>query len=189
MSDLSSLGMAPLLQSYNFSNITTLADIGGGDGFLLAHILQGYPSIQGILFDLPAALEKAEQALQDYGVRERVSMIQGNFLKSVPTGADGYILKNILHNWDDSFCITILSNIRKVLPEKGKVIVIEMIVPPGNRPSAAKMIDIQMLTSMPGGKERTREEFEVLFRQADLSLFREYSTIAPVSVLEARRNS
>ncbi|MBL7137162.1 MAG: methyltransferase [Bacteroidales bacterium] len=188
MSDLSSLGMAPLLQSYNFSNITTLADVGGGEGFLLANILQRYPSIQGIWFDLPVALEKAEQVLQEYGVRERVSLIEGNFLESVPSGADGYLVKNILHNWDDSNCITLLSNIRKVLPENGKVIIVEMIVPPGNRPSAAKMIDIQMLTSMPGGKERTREEFEALFRQAGLTLFREYPTIAPVSVLEARRN-
>ncbi|MFH1296176.1 MAG: methyltransferase [Bacteroidota bacterium] len=186
MSDLSSLGIAPLLQSYNFSNITILADIGGGEGFLLANILKRHPSLRGILFDLPAALEKAGQTLQDYGVKERVNLKEGNFLVSVPSGADGYLLKNILHNWNDSCCLTILSNIRKVLPENGKVIIVEMIIPPGNRPSTAKMIDIQMLTSMPGGKERTREEFEALFHQAGLSLFREYSAIAPVSVLEAR---
>ncbi len=189
MSDLSSLGLAPLLQGYNFSTITTLVDIGGGEGFLLANILRTYPAIRGILFDMPAALEKAEETMKQYGMKERVTITEGNFLDSIPEGADGYLLKNILHNWNDSTCITILSNIHNVMPANGKIIIVEMIIPPGNKPSAAKMIDIQMLTSMPGGKERTKEEFVSLLHQAGLSLYRQYSTIAPLSVLEARRNS
>lgn len=189
MTDLSSLGMAPLLQAYDFSTITTLADIGGGEGFLLASILLTYPSIKGILFDLPVALKNSEDTLKAYGVYDRVTRTEGNFMESVPRGADGYLLKHILHNWNDTHCITILSNIRKVLPVNGKVIIIEMIVPPGNKPSIAKMIDIQMLTSMPGGKERTREEFEALLIQSGLYLRCLHSTIAPISIIEAQQNS
>ncbi len=189
MSDLSSLGMAPLLQAYNFSSVKTLADVGGGEGFLLANVLKNYPAIQGILFDLPAALIKAKDILQQYDVMNRVTITEGNFLESIPEGADGYMLKNILHNWNDEVCITILSNIRKVMPENGKVIIIEMIIPETNKASAAKMIDIQMLTSMPGGRERSRKEFESLIRRAGLLLCREYSTIAPVSIIEACRNN
>jgi len=187
MSELSSLGMEPLLQAYNFSKLSVLADIGGGEGFLLTTILQGYPDIQGILFDLPAALNTASVILSRYNLNDRVKVVEGDFLESVPPGADGYILKNVLHNWNDQDCIRILSNIRKVLPKSGKIIIIEMLVPPGNKPSTAKMLDIQMLTSMPGGKERTIEEFKNLLHQANLSLFREYSTIAPISVIEAHQ--
>lgn len=189
MSELSSLGMAPLLQAYDFSTINTLADIGGGEGFLLANILRSYPSIRGILFDLPPALKNSQHLLQQFNVAERVTRKEGNFLDSMPEGADGYLLKNILHNWDNATCVTILSAIRKVLPVDGKILIVEMVVPEGNKPSAAKMIDIQMLASMPGGKERTKKEFEALLHQANLLLFREYKTIAPVSILEARRNN
>ncbi|MBN1198299.1 MAG: hypothetical protein JXA23_03030 [Bacteroidales bacterium] len=189
MSELSSLGMAPLLQAYDFSCFNTLADIGGGEGFLLANILKSYPSIRGILFDLPAALGNSQQILLHYDVAERVTRKEGSFLDSVPEGADGYILKNILHNWDDATCVNILLSIGKVLPIDGKILIVEMIVPEGNKPSPAKLIDIQMLASMPGGKERTKKEFEELLHQANLMLIREYATIAPVSILEARRNN
>lgn len=189
MSDLSSLGMAPVLKAYDFSTINVLADVGGGEGFLLANILKNNTSNRGILFDLPAALRKAKGILQQYNVLERVIIEEGNFLESIPEGADGYLLKNILHNWNDATCVTILSNIRKVLPVNGKILIIEMIIPERNKPSAAKMIDIQMLASMPGGRERTLNEFRSLLHKANLFLFQAHSTIAPVSILEARRNN
>jgi len=187
MSELSSLGMLPLLQAYRFSGIHTLADIGGGEGFLLANILMVYPAMQGILFDQAAALENATAVMQEFGVEERVKRIEGNFLESIPEGADGYILKNVLHNWDDKNCVDILSSIRKVMPDKGKVLIVEMVVPEGNTASTAKMIDIQMLASMPGGKERTKKEFEAILLQSGLRLNHEFKTIAPVSILEAQR--
>ncbi|TSA25669.1 MAG: methyltransferase [Bacteroidetes bacterium] len=188
MADLSSLGLAPLLQAYSFSQFTTLADIGGGDGASLISILQICPNLRGILFDLPAALTKAKEMLHHTDLENLITLIEGNFMEAVPSGADGYLLKHVLHNWDDQHCVAILSNIRKVMPEQGKLIVVEMLVPPGNRASVAKMIDIQMLTSMPGGRERTRQEFEILFSRAGLSLTGEYPTVAPFSVLEAGWN-
>ena len=108
-------------------------------------------------------------------------------MKSVPEGVDGYLLKNILHNWDDQKATHLLSNISKAMPDHGKVIIIEMIVPDGNHSSTAKLIDIQMLASMPGGKERTRKEFETILHEAGLALSRVCTTIAPISVLEAHR--
>ncbi|MFC2102305.1 methyltransferase [Bacteroidota bacterium] len=186
MSDLSSLGLAPLLKAYDFSTIQTLADVGGGEGFLLANILNANPSVKGILFDLPSAVEKARNRLEQHGLLERVQMIEGSFLETIPEGADTYLLKNILHNWNDETCVTILSNIRKALTSNGKVILVEMIVPAPNKASAATMIDIQMLTSMPGGKERTKEEFGILLDRAGLLLSRVYPTIAPISIIEAQ---
>ncbi|MFH1159691.1 MAG: methyltransferase [bacterium] len=189
MSALSSLGLAPVFQVYNFSGIRLLADIGGGEGFFLAHILAKNSGMRGILYDLPEALSKAEETLNLCGVGNRVELMEGDFRKTVPPGADGYLLKNVLHNWDDATCIDILSNIREAMPANGRVILIDMVIPSGSRFSSSKMIDIQMLASMPGGKERTRKEFEAILRETGLKLHRFYPTIAPVCVLEARRIS
>lgn len=186
MADFADLGLFPLLQAYDFSRFTTLADIGCGEGIVLANIVQSAPGLRGILFDLPEALNGASMTLQRYGVADRMTMVTGSFFDSVPAGADGYLLKHILHNWDDAQCITILNRIRDAMPEHGKLLIIEMLIPPGNAPSAAKMLDIQMLSSMPGGKERTLQEYTTLLRQAGLQLVRVVPTIAPISVLEAR---
>ncbi len=187
MSDLSSMGLGPLLQAYSFSGLKSLADIGGGEGFMLANILAANSRLQGILFDIPAALVKAEETFRQYGVSDRVELVEGDFMQSVPDEIDGYLLKNILHNWDDQHAIQLLSNIRKAMPDHGKVIIIEMIVPGKNISSMSKMIDIQMLASMPGGKERTQKEFETILHEAGLVLSRIYTTIAPISILEAHR--
>jgi len=187
MSDLSSMGLAPILQSYSFSGLRSLADIGGGDGFMLANILAVNSTLQGILFDRQAALMKVEETFRRYNVSDRIDLVEGDFLQSVPGDIDGYLLKNILHNWDDQHAILILSNIRKAMPDHGKVIIIEMIVPGTNRPSMSKLIDIQMLASMPGGKERTRKEFEMILHEAGLTLTRVCTTIAPITILEAHR--
>jgi len=145
--------------------------------------------MKGILFDLPVNLPKARETARFYGVENRLDFMGGDFRKTIPPGADGYLLKNILHNWDDATCIAILSLIREAMRFDGKVILVELVIPTGNRFSSSKMIDIQMLASMPGGKERTRKEFETILRESGLKLHRFYSTIAPVCILEARRFS
>jgi len=188
MSDLSSMGLAPILQAYRFSGLKTLADIGGGEGFMLANVLKLQPGLKGILFDLPATMEKARKRFQEHGLLDRVDLIEGDFMQRVPEGADGYLLKNILHNWDDTTANRILSNIRQAMTDHARVIIIDMVVPENNLPSASKMIDIQMLASMPGGRERTRKEFEHLLVEASLRLTKVYRTIAPVCIIEARRN-
>jgi hypothetical protein len=188
MTGLTLMGLDPIMQAFSFRGIQTIADIGGGEGLLLANILRAYPAKKGILFDLPEAVKGADSMFRTYSIGERVSIVTGDFLESVPGNADGYLLKNILHNWDDETCIRILSNIRNAMPDKGTVILIDMIIPGINKPSAGKLLDIQMMATLPGGKERTLREFEYLLKQSRLTIRKVHYTIAPIAVIEARRN-
>lgn len=184
MTDLTDFSIEPLLNSYNFSGYKTIADIGGGEGLLLANILFKHKNIRGILIDLPAGLNNAEMILQEYGVMDRAKIIPANFFQSIPVTADAFIVKNIIPNWSDEEGVKILSNIRKVLPDNGKVLLIEMIVEEDNRPSYGKIIDIQMLVCMQAGKERTRKEFQAIIEKAGLKIKRIVPTIAPFSIIE-----
>ena len=123
--------------------------------------------------------------MQKYGVADRIKVIPGSFFESAPDGADAYLLKNILHNWSDEDCIRILKNIREVLPEKGKIIIMEMIIEEDNKPSFGKLIDIQMMVFMKKGKERTRQEYEDLLAKSGLKINRIIPTISPLSLIEA----
>jgi hypothetical protein len=182
MTNLSELAMAPLLMSYSFAPFRRIADIGGGEGFFLQGILRKYTGIQGILFDLPEVLEKAPAG--DPSLEGRLQTAKGDFLKSVPVVADLYLLKNILHNWNDLQCMRILSNIREAMPAEGVIGVIEMIVPDDGRPSVAKLLDIQMMVSFPDGRERSLSEFRSIAEQAGLKVRRVIRTVAPLSVIE-----
>jgi hypothetical protein len=185
MTNLTEIAIEPILSVYDFSEFGKVADIGGGEGFLLANVLYKHKNLQGILFDLPEGLNNAPAMLEKYGISERVSVITGNFLETIPAGADAYMLKNIVHNWSDADCVRILSNIHKVLPEKGKILIIEMVLQEDNKPSFGKLIDIQMLVFMHAGRERTRKEFENVLIASGLRINRVVPTIAPFSVIEA----
>jgi len=187
MSELSSLALAPVLSRYRFTKIRTIADIGGGEGFLLAKILEKYAGITGILFDLPENSAKAGEFIRFSGLSQRINIIPGNFLEPFRIEADLYIMKNVLHNWDDEQCSLILSNLSRTMPDGSNLVILEMVVPGPNVPSYSKMVDIQMLATMPGGKERTRQEFEALLKKAGFRLKRIIPTIAPLSILETVR--
>ncbi len=188
MSNLSDLGLAPVLHAYSFSKFITIADIGGGEGFLLANILKHYPSCRGILFDMPEALEKAPEMLARHQVADRIEIVPGDFFKDIPKSCTLYILKNIIHNWGDEQSAELLKNIRNAMEPDGILIIIEMVVPPGNMPSLAKLLDIQMMASMPGGKERTEKEYRAILNKSGFTLTRIIPTIAPISLIEARKN-
>ena len=185
MADLSDLGISPVLQRYSFHSFQTIADIGGGEGSLLCGILKRNPSARGIIFDVSSALSKTNDKIISSRLTERMKVIPGDFFQSVPVIADAYLLKNILHNWDDTSCLIILRNLRMVMGSHAKLIIIEMILPPDNAFSTAKLIDIQMLATMPGGRERTLEEYRSLLHTAGLRLLRTVDTIAPISIMEA----
>jgi hypothetical protein len=185
MTNLTELAIEPVLSVYDFSTFRTIADIGGGEGLLLSGILYKNKNVHGILFDLPDGLGKSPDILQRHGVSDRVKTVTGSFFEKGLPGADAYLLKNIIHNWDDKDSITILSNICEAMPDKGKVLVLEMIIPEGNSFSYGKLIDIQMMVFMGQGRERTREEYELLFRKSGLALSRIVPTIAPFSIIEA----
>jgi len=121
-----------------------------------------------------------------FNLQERITVLAGSFFNEIPVEADAYILKNILPNWADEQARMILLRIRKVIPPHGKLLILEMVVPLGNKRSFAKMIDIQMLATMPGGKERTINEFKSLLSSGGFILNRNISTISPLSILECR---
>lgn len=187
MSNLSNLGLAPLLKACNFNKYKTIADIGGGEGFLLANILLKYKNASGILFDLPEALVKAPLLLSGYNLTERIKLVPGNFFDSVPVKADLYLLKNIIHNWNDEDAVKILTHINDFMPPHAKVLVMDMIVPSSSGSSISKLLDIQMMASFANGRERTRKEFERLAVMSGLKIRRIIPTIAAVSVIEMSR--
>jgi hypothetical protein len=183
MTDMST-GVAPaIVEAYDFSEFGTLADIAGGHGYLLAQILKSNPQLSGILFDVASVIEGAGELLEKEGVASRVEKVSGDFFASVPS-ADAYILKHIIHDWDDERSVTILKNIRKAMKPGAKVLVVESVVPAGNGSHYSKLLDLEMLAS-PGGVERTAEEYAALFERANLRLTRIIPTRSPFSIVEA----
>ena len=172
-----------MLESYDFSGIGTLADVGGGNGEVLSSILKAYPNMRGILFDLPAVAERTRANIEAAGLTDRCRVVAGSFFASVPAGADAYLLRHIIHDWDDEKSLTILRNCRTAMGEAGKLLVVEGIVPPGNEPSVSKFFDLAMMV-VPGGMERTEEEYRRLFEAAGFRLKRVAPTTSWVSVIE-----
>jgi ubiquinone/menaquinone biosynthesis C-methylase UbiE len=174
--------------AYDFSGITTLVDVGGGQGALIAGLLQTNPQMRGILFDLPSGLEGARSLLEAEGVAERCALVAGDFFASVPDGGDAYLLKYILIDWDDEHAITILTNCHRAMQEQGKILVVEMLIPPGNAPFFGKFIDIYMLM-LGRGRHRTEAEYRTLFDAAGFKLTQSIPTQSPThfSIIEGIR--
>jgi hypothetical protein len=166
-----------VIQAYDFSGITKLVDIGGGHGFLLASVLEKYPTMTGILYDTAPIVAQAKELVEKHGVANRCQMVGGNFFESVPSGGDAYMMKHIIHDWNDAECVM------KGISEGGKLLVIEMVVPTGNEPSLSKLLDLQMLAVLPGC-ERTEAEYSALLNQAGFKLTKIVSTMSPYSVIE-----
>ena len=174
---------AAILAAYDFSGASTLVDIGGGEGGLLAAILRAYPPARGILFDQGSVLDRAGSVIAHAGLANRCAMIPGDFFATVPTGGDLYLLKSILHNWDDRRSITILRNCRDAMGRDSRLLVVERVVPEGNEPSEAKLFDINMLIAL-GGLERTEREYQEIFETAGFQLTRIIPTKSAVSIVE-----
>ncbi|HZE72220.1 MAG TPA: methyltransferase [Pyrinomonadaceae bacterium] len=175
-----------IVEAYDFSGVKQLVDIAGGHGLLLTGILKANSQAQGTLFDLPFVLDSAGELLEKEGVLHRVELASGDFFQSVPAGADAYMMKHIIHDWDDESSIKILRNIHSAINENGKVLIIEMVVPEGNEPHPAKVLDILMLL-MEGGKERTKDEYGKLLEASGFRLTNVISTKSPYSVIEGER--
>jgi SAM-dependent methyltransferase len=172
-----------MCDAYDFSAFGTLADVGGGNGSLIALVLQRTSSLKGILYDLPHVVERARANLQAAGVAGRCQAIGGSFFESVPAGADAYLMRHIIHDWDDAKALTILKNVRKVIAGGGKLLLVEGVVPPGNGRSFTKLLDLNMMV-IPGGKERTEAEYRELYAKAGFRLARIVPTASEVSVIE-----
>ena len=183
-----SAGVAPAaLEAYDFSGIDVLVDVAGGHGMVLSSILRQYPAMRGVLFDLPHVIAGSGPVIEAAGLKDRCTTSSGDFFKEVPPGGDAYIMKHIIHDWDDARAAVILRNIRRALDGKahGRVILLESVLQPGSEPDLGKLIDLEMLM-MPGGRERTEAEFAELFASAGFELARVVPTRSPLSVVEAR---
>jgi O-methyltransferase domain len=176
---------AAMLDAYDFSGVDTLADIGGGNGSLLAAVLHRYPRMKGILFDLGHVASRARDRLRAEGVGDRCAIVEGSFFESAPEGADVYLLRHVIHDWTDEQSVQILKNCRKAVPARGRILLVEFSLPPANEPSLGKDADMTMLVYT-GGLERTEEEYRVLFQQAGFRLSSVIPTASAVSVIEGR---
>jgi hypothetical protein len=171
-------------ESYDFSNVGTLVDVGGASGHLLTTILGRHAAPRGILFDLPHVVRDAPALVQARGLADRITIQAGSFFENVPDGGDAYLLSHIIHDWSEEQCLTILGNCRRAIRPAGRLLIIEMVLPDGDTPHPGKLLDLMMLVG-PGGQERTEEEYRVLLGKAGFRLNRVVPTASPVSVVEA----
>jgi hypothetical protein len=187
MTSVSSTENPAIAAAYKFSGIQTLVDVGGGHGSLLSSILKANSKLKGVLFDLHSVSARAKQDrhVTAKGIAERCTLESGNFFEAVPKGGDAYIMKRVLHDWDDERCAKILANCCAAMKEKGRVLVVDSVIPPGNGPDRGKLADMQMLVM--GGRERTKQEFATVFRAAGLKLTRVVPTKCPLSIVEGVR--
>jgi hypothetical protein len=186
MTNFTLAAVPAIVEAYDFSGVGKLVDIAGGHGLLLAGVLKANPQLRGILFDLPFVIAGASELLEKEGVRDRVELGSGDFFQSVPAGADAYMMKHIIHDFDDERSIKILRNIHATISGDGKVLIIEMVVLEGNEPHPSKDLDIVMLVSNTG-KERTKDEYRKLLEASGFRLTKVIPTKSPYSVIEGER--
>ncbi len=180
-----SSNVAPAVaEAYDFAAFETVVDVGGGHGVLLNTILQAYPEVNGIVFDSPHVVAGAEDAIREAGLTERCRAVGGDFFRGVPDGGDAYLMKHIIHDWSDDQATTILRNCRRGVNPGGKLLLIEMVVAPGDAADLVKLIDLEMLVNLTG-RERTEAEFRQLLSGAGWRLTRVLPTKSPTQIVEA----
>jgi SAM-dependent methyltransferase len=184
MSGISGLATGPVLASYDFSAALKVVDVGGAHGALLRGILEKYPKATGVLFDLPHVVEGSKKEVERAGLAGRVETVGGDFFKEVPAGGDLYLLKHILHDWDDAKSVAILQTVRKAMKPTSKALVVEFPLPEDASPSPAHLMDLNMLVML-DGRERTPAQYGALFAKAGLRLSRFIPTPSPIGIAEA----
>ena len=187
MRGVSAAQAAAVLEAMDFAQAGTVVDVGGGTGELLAAILAANPSLRGVLFDLPHVVAQSTRVLTDHGIMDRVQVVGGNFFEDVPKGGDTYLLKTVIHDWDDARAMTILRNCRKAVMPKDELLIIERPLSDLGQPGKpeAFLIDLEMLLMTPGGRERTRGEYGKLLSDTGFRLARTVSTNSPIGIFEA----
>jgi hypothetical protein len=180
------VGMAPVVASiYPFAEVRTVCDVGGGRGTLLSELLVRHRHLQGVLCDGEGVLESARVLLERRGVLGRVQLVPGNFFARVPTGADAYVLKNVLHDWDDERALAILKTVRAAMAPGARILIAETLCEPNQTDGFAPFSDVQMMVVCDEGRERSQEEYRRLLGKAGVTPGRIFESPI-VSVMEGR---
>lgn len=185
MTERSAAASAAIVAGYDFAQFTSIVDIGGGQGVLLGAILAANPRLRGIVFDQSHVVEDAPRVLEQLDIDGRCDIVEGDFFKSVPTGADAYLMKSVLHDWDDEQAVAILKTCRAAMAESARLLVIEVVVRGPNAPDPAKFMDLLMMV-MNGGRERTEPEFDQLLSASGFRLMKVWPTRSLFSIVEAQ---
>lgn len=181
------LEAAALAEAYDLSGAHRIVDVGGGRGAMLAELLRRHPALRGVLFDREAAARVAEEAFKEAGLSERAELVVGDFFESVPEGADVYVVKHVLHNWADDEATRLLSNVAAAMREGGRVLVVEGAMLPLGYPDQTRLLDLEMLTLLGHGRERSKPELRALFARSGLRLVSSHPLVGPARLWVTER--
>jgi len=184
MTRLSALDWPTVRAVYDFTPYATIVDIGGGHGQLLASMLEVSPSATGVLLEREALRVAAEEHLRAAGLRDRCRIETGSFFDTAPRDGDLYVMRRVIHDFDDDQAAAILANVGRHMPEGSTLLLLESVVPPGNSPHFAKTLDLDMMIFV-GGRERTEQQFDALLDRAGFRVTRVIPTISTISLIEA----
>jgi cyclopropane fatty-acyl-phospholipid synthase-like methyltransferase len=186
MTDFTEQELAAIVDAYDFSHARRVVDVGGGHGGLVMVLLKIYPGLTGIVFDLAKPVDEALTEIRNARLEARIAFEAGDFFQGVPEGGDIYLLKSIIHNWQDDEAIRILRSISAAMSPNGRLLIVERVIPQGNSASEAKLFDINMMVTT-GGLERTEAEHQQLLSSAGLSLTRVIPTRSYMSLIEVSK--
>ncbi|HJZ57825.1 MAG TPA: methyltransferase [Gemmataceae bacterium] len=184
MTGFSQQASAAVVKAYDFSPFREIVDVGGGHAALLSAILKATPNARGVVFDAPQVVAGAEPTVRAAGLADRCRTAGGDFFKEVPSGGELYLMKNIIHDWNDEKATAILRSCRRAIKPGGKLLLVEIVIEPGSGPSFGKLLDLEMMV-LCDGKERTETEYRELLGGAGFRLTRIVPTESPHSLIEA----
>ena len=179
MTGLTGAVIAQVVPAYDFSQFKSIADVGGGNGAFLMGVLDAAPQARGLVFDEGYVVKETQKELIMKNFAARCNVEAGSFFDHIPAGYDAYLMKLVLHDWNDMQCMTILNSCSNAMHKDSKLLIVEALIPEGNTPHPGKFMDINMM-AMTGGKERTEKEFCELFSYAGLKLSRVIHTHSPM---------
>jgi hypothetical protein len=184
MTSISGAELPAIIAAYDYAGFDRIVDVGGGQGALLHGILTANPKPRGVLFDLPSVVAGAGP-LRNGQIAERCEIIGGDFFQAIPEGADLYLTRAVIHDWNDADALKILKNCRRAIPAHGRLLLVESVMKPANQPDFGKFNDLTMLALAPGGKERTEAEFAELLQASGFSLTRVIPVTPLMSIMES----
>jgi hypothetical protein len=186
MQELTAADAPAVAAAYPFGEVQRLCDVGGGRGTLLAYVLAAHPHLRGVLFEAPGVVEMAREFLHTRGMADRVDIQSGDFFAGVPDGCDAYLLKDILHDWDDAHALQILRAIQQVMQPGQRLLICETLVEPMETTLPGPLMDVCMMMICREGRQRSRAEVTTLLEQAGLTCTRVLPTALPISIVEGR---